>query len=213
MRLATSQRRAVSRDHEWDNAEKALEVSLTEPKVKFELAPGEGAFYGPKIEFHLRDCLDRVWQCGTIQVDFAMPKRLGAQYVAENSERKTPVMIHRAILGSIERFVGILLEHYAGLLPIWLAPVQAVIMNITDKQAEYAQKIALDLKKIGFRINLDLRNEKIGFKIREHTLARVPYLLVVGDREVEENQVAVRTQAGENLGGMSFDEFRKKLEE
>ncbi|MCK4608997.1 MAG: threonine--tRNA ligase, partial [Gammaproteobacteria bacterium] len=172
-----------------------------------------GAFYGPKIEFHLRDCLDRVWQCGTIQVDFAMTKRLGAEYITEAGVKKHPVMIHRAILGSIERFIGILLEHHAGLLPLWLAPVQAVIMNISDDQAEYAQKIAKIMQNIRLRVKLDLRNEKIGFKIREHTLARVPYLLVVGEREVATETVAIRTQAGEDLGILSAKEFIAMLQD
>ena len=213
VRLATKPEQRIGEDDVWDRAEKALEVALNKQGVEWELAPGEGAFYGPKIEFHLRDCIDRVWQCGTIQVDFSMPGRLGAQYVAENGERKVPVMIHRAILGSIERFIGILLEHYAGHLPMWLAPVQAVIMNITDAQADYVRETTQKLKKLGFRVISDLRNEKIGFKIREHTIARVPYLLVVGEREMAANQVAVRTQSGEDLGVMSLDEFKFKLEE
>ncbi len=213
VRLATRPEQRIGEDEDWTRAEKALEFALDKQGIEWEFAPGEGAFYGPKIEFHLRDCIDRVWQCGTIQVDFAMPGRLGAQYVAENGERKVPVMIHRAILGSIERFVGILLEHYAGHLPMWLAPVQAVIMNITDSQADYVRETTQKLKNLGFRVISDLRNEKIGFKIREHTIARVPYLLVVGEREMAANQVAVRTQSGEDLGVMSLDEFKFKLEE
>jgi len=175
--------------------------------LKWELQPGEGAFYGPKIEFSLRDCIGRVWQCGTIQLDFMLPERLGAQFVDEDGERKTPVMLHRAILGSFERFVGILIEHYAGAMPPWLAPQQVSILNITDNQGEYCQNLAQKLKSVGFRANADLRNEKIGFKIREHTLHKVPYLLVVGDKEVETDTVAVRTRKGEDLGVMSIDAF------
>ena len=174
-------------------------------------AAGEGAFYGPKIEFSLKDCLGRVWQLGTIQLDFSMPERLGAHYIAEDNSKKTPVMLHRAILGSLERFIGILIEHYAGSLPVWLSPVQAIVMNITDKQAEYTEKFAESLQNKGFRVDLDLRNEKIGFKIREHTLQRIPYLLVVGDREMENHSVAVRSRSGEDLGTMTLDEFAEHL--
>ena len=213
VRLATRPEQRIGADSDWDQAEKALELSLNNKNIKWESAPGEGAFYGPKIEFHLRDCLDRVWQCGTIQVDFAMPGRLGAEYVAEDGSRKHPVMIHSAILGSIERFIGILLEHHAGLLPLWLAPVQAVIMNITDQQTEYGQKIAKIMQNMGLRVKLDLRNEKIGFKIREHTIARVPYLLVVGEREVETQSVAVRTQAGKDLGSQPVHDFAEYLKQ
>jgi threonyl-tRNA synthetase len=213
VRLATRPEKCIGSEEEWQRGEKALEAALNNKQVTWELAPGEGAFYGPKIEFHLRDCLDRVWQCGTIQIDFAMPKRLDAHYIGENGEKKTPVMIHRAILGSIERFIGILLEHYAGLLPLWLAPIQTVIMNITDNQVEYAHKIAEILKKQGLRVKLDLRNEKIGFKIREHTIARVPYLLVTGDREVETQTVAVRTQSGEDLGAKSINDLADYLQQ
>jgi len=213
VRLATRPEKCIGSEQEWQRGEQALETALNNKQVNWELAPGEGAFYGPKIEFHLRDCLERIWQCGTIQIDFAMPKRLGAHYVAENGEKKTPVMIHRAILGSIERFIGILLEHYAGLLPLWLTPIQAVIMNITDNQAEYAQKIAEILKKQGLRVKLDLRNEKIGFKIREHTITRIPYLLVIGDREVETQTVAVRTQSGKDLGAKSLNDIVSYLQQ
>ncbi len=213
VRLATRPEKRIGSDIDWERGEKALEYSLNNKNIKWELAPGEGAFYGPKIEFHLRDCLDRVWQCGTIQVDFAMPGRLGAEYVAEDGSRKHPIMIHRAILGSIERFIGILLEHHAGLLPLWLTPVQAVIMNITDQQIEYAQKITKIMQNLGLRVKLDLRNEKISFKIREHTIARVPYMLVVGDREVETQSVAIRTQAGKNMGTQTFREFTAFLRE
>jgi threonyl-tRNA synthetase len=172
---------------------------------------GEGAFYGPKIDFSLRDCLDRVWQCGTIQVDFSMPGRLGATYVAENGGREVPVMLHRAILGSLERFIGILIEHYAGALPVWLAPTQAVVLTITDHQMDYAVRLERFLAQQGFRVKADLRNEKIGYKIREHTLQRVPYLLVVGDREVASETVAVRTRGGEDLGSMSFQALAQRV--
>ena len=175
--------------------------------------PGEGAFYGPKIEFSLKDCLGRVWQLGTIQVDFSMPGRLDAQYVAEDDTRQVPVMLHRAILGSFERFIGILIEHYEGAFPSWLAPEQAVVMNITDSQAEYVQKVTDSLQNQGFRVINDLRNEKIGFKIREHIIQRIPYLLVVGDREVETQTVAVRTRSGEDLGSISIDAFASRLRE
>lgn len=207
VRLATRPEQRIGSDEDWDRAEHDLKFALNNKNISWELVEGEGAFYGPKIEFHLRDCLDRTWQCGTIQIDFSMPQRLGAHYIAEDGSKKVPVMIHRAILGSIERFIGILLEHYAGLLPIWLSPVQAAIMNITNEQAEYAQKIAKNLKNLSIRVNLDLRNEKIGFKIREHTMQRVPYLLVIGKREMEADTVAVRTNKGEDLGAMPIDEF------
>ncbi len=197
----------------WDQAEAALAQALTAKGLDYRIQPGEGAFYGPKIEFTLRDSIGRAWQCGTIQVDFAMPERLGAHYIAEDNTRRTPVMIHRAILGSMERFIGILIEHYAGALPVWLAPVQAVVLNITDRQADYARQIANILREKGFRVECDLRNEKIGFKIREHTLQRVPYLLVVGDREVEAHAVAVRDRQGQDLGAMTLDAFGKRLEE
>jgi threonyl-tRNA synthetase len=174
--------------------------------------PGEGAFYGPKIEFTLHDSIGRAWQCGTIQLDFSMPGRLGAQYVAEDNSKQTPVMLHRAILGSIERFIGILIEHYAGAMPFWLSPLQLVVMNITDRQAEYVEKVTQSVKKHGFRAEMDLRNEKIGFKIREHTLSRVPYLLVVGDREMENGTVAVRSRSGEDLGSMTIEEFLEMAE-
>jgi threonyl-tRNA synthetase len=183
-----------------------LADSLNAKGLAFKLQPGEGAFYGPKIEFTLKDCLDRGWQCGTMQVDFSMPGRLDAQYVAEDDTRKVPVMLHRAILGSVERFVGILIEEHEGRFPLWLAPVQAVVMNITDKQAGFAEKVHQHLAEQGFKVELDLRNEKIGFKIREHTIQRVPYMLVIGDRELETNTVAVRTRGGEDLGSMSVDD-------
>jgi threonyl-tRNA synthetase len=209
--LSTRPEQRVGDDALWDKAEAALEQCLNEKGLAFKHQPGEGAFYGPKIEFSLRDCLGRVWQCGTIQLDFSMPGRLGAEYVAEDGSRKVPVMIHRAILGSLERFIGILIEHYAGKFPLWLAPVQAVVANITDKQAEYVLQVEKTLKKQGLRAVSDLRNEKIGFKIREHTLQRVPYLLVVGDREMESGSVAVRTREGEDLGSMPLAEVVGKL--
>ncbi|NIP72268.1 MAG: threonine--tRNA ligase [Gammaproteobacteria bacterium] len=211
VKLSTRPEQRVGSDEVWDKAEHALERALNTKGLDWDLQPGEGAFYGPKIEFSLRDCLERVWQLGTIQVDFSMPGRLGAEYVAEDGGRRTPVMLHRAILGSLERFIGILIEHYAGALPLWLAPVQAVVMNITDRQAPYAEKVQEFLKNKGFRVDSDLRNEKIGFKIREHTIRKVPYLLIVGDREVESGSVAVRTRGGEDLGSMSLDELDRRL--
>ncbi len=209
--LSTRPEQRVGGDDLWDEAERALEVALEHKGIDYRLQPGEGAFYGPKIEFVLKDSIGRSWQCGTIQVDFSMPGRLGAHYVAEDGSRVVPVMIHRAILGSMERFIGIVLEDHAGKLPSWLAPVQAVVMNITDRQAGYAREVEKSLKKQGVRVETDLRNEKIGFKIREHTLQRVPYLLVVGDREVEQGAVAVRTRDGEDLGPMSPNEFGRVL--
>ncbi|MGD8265003.1 MAG: threonine--tRNA ligase [Chromatiales bacterium] len=211
IKLSTRPEKRVGSDETWDKAEKALEEALNSQGLEWELQPGEGAFYGPKIEYSLRDCLDRVWQLGTIQLDFSMPGRLDATYVAEDNTRKVPVMLHRAILGSLERFIGILIEHYAGSMPVWLAPVQAMVMNITDKQADYVNQMAKSLNEQGFRVETDLRNEKIGFKIREHTLQRVPYLLVVGDREMENGSVAVRSRGGEDLGSMPVSEFADKL--
>ena len=211
IKLSTRPENRVGDDASWDKAEHALERALNDQGLDWDLQPGEGAFYGPKIEFSLRDCIGRVWQCGTIQVDFSMPGRLGAHYIAEDGSKQPPVMLHRAILGSLERFIGILIEEHAGHFPLWLAPVQVVLMNITDKQAEYSGNVAELLKKQGLRVNLDLRNEKIGFKIREHTLQRVPYLLVVGDREVENRTVAVRTQQGKDLGSLSPDALAGRL--
>ncbi|GGY44045.1 threonine--tRNA ligase [Bacterioplanes sanyensis] len=212
MKLSTRPEGRIGEEHLWDKAEAALEDALNDAGLNWELQPGEGAFYGPKIEFSLRDCLNRVWQCGTLQLDFMLPERLGAQYVAEDGERKHPVMLHRAILGSFERFVGILIEHYAGAMPPWLAPKQVSVLNITDNQAQYCADLADRLNSLGFRADADLRNEKIGFKIREHTLHKVPFLLVVGDKEVEANTVAVRTRSGEDLGVMGVDDFMAKLE-
>ena len=205
--LSTRPEQRVGDDAAWDKAEKALEVALDNKGLDWKLQPGEGAFYGPKIEFVLKDCLGRRWQCGTMQVDFSMPGLLDAQYVAEDDTRKVPVMLHRAILGSVERFIGILIEEHEGKFPLWLSPVQAVVINITDKQADFAQKIHQYLAEQGFKVEIDLRNEKIGYKIREHTLQRVPYMLVIGDRELETNTVAVRTRGGEDLGSMSLDDL------
>ncbi len=198
-------------DATWDKAEDALRSALRASGVEWQELPGEGAFYGPKIEYHLKDAIGRTWQLGTMQVDFMMPGRLGAEYVDENSQRRHPVMLHRAIVGSMERFIGILIEHYAGAFPAWLAPVQAVVMNITDAQADHVAEVRKTLADQGFRVESDLRNEKIGYKIREHTLQRVPYLLVVGDRERENGAVAVRTRSGEDLGTMSVAAFIELL--
>ncbi|QFI37457.1 threonine--tRNA ligase [Moritella marina ATCC 15381] len=212
IKLSTRPENRVGSDATWDKSEKALADALTASGLSYEIQEGEGAFYGPKIEFTLHDCLDRAWQCGTIQLDFSMPEKLGAEYVCENNGRDTPVMIHRAILGSLERFIGILIEEYAGLFPTWISPVQAVVMNITDKQAVFATEFVEKMKKVGIRAKLDLRNEKIGFKIREHTLKRVPYLLVIGDKEVESGEIAVRTRKGVDLGTMKLDDFISKLQ-
>ncbi|MDQ3205499.1 MAG: threonine--tRNA ligase [Pseudomonadota bacterium] len=198
-------------DATWDKAEAALRSALRAAAVEWEELPGEGAFYGPKIEYHLRDAIGRTWQLGTMQVDFMMPGRLGAEYVDEHSQKRHPVMLHRAIVGSMERFIGILIEHHAGQFPAWLAPVQAVVMNITDAQGDYVAEVRKSLADQGFRVHADLRNEKIGYKIREHTLQRVPYLLVVGDREKENGQVAVRTRSGEDVGTMSVADFASRL--
>ena len=212
-RLSTRPEQRVGSDADWDRAEQALALALDSKSLPWEELPGEGAFYGPKIEFSLKDCIGRVWQLGTIQVDFSMPGRLGAQYVDESGQRRTPVMLHRAILGSFERFIGILIEHYEGAFPLWLAPVQAVICNITDAQAEYVTEVEEFLQERGFRAESDLRNEKIGFKIREHTIQKVPFILVVGDKEVENRTVAVRARGGEDLGSLSLDELNKVLTE
>jgi len=211
IKLATRPEQRVGSDEIWDKAEQALEMALNGKGLEWEFNPGEGAFYGPKIEFSLRDCLDRVWQCGTIQVDFSMPGRLGAVYVDENSEKQPPVMLHRAILGSLERFIGILIEHFGGAFPPWLAPIQVVVSSITEKQAEYAAEVAKSLLKQGFRVESDLRNETIGLKIREIALQRVPYQLIIGAREHEENTVAVRTRSGEDLGAMKLEAFVDRL--
>ena len=213
VKLSTRPEQRVGDDALWDKAEQALQDALDHKGLPFDLQPGEGAFYGPKIEFNLRDCLSRVWQLGTIQLDFSMPGRLDAHYIAEDGSKQVPVMLHRAILGSLERFIGILIEHYAGALPLWLAPVQGVVLNITDRQAEYARKVEESLKNQGLRVKSDLRNEKIGFKIREHTIQRVPYLLVVGDREMESGTVAVRTRGGKDLGSIELETLARGLNE
>ena len=209
--LSTRPEKRVGDDAAWDKAEKALQVALDNKSLEWKLQPGEGAFYGPKIEFVLKDCIGRQWQCGTMQVDFSMPGRLDAHYIAEDGSKQVPVMLHRAILGSLERFIGILIEEHEGKFPLWLAPVQAVIMNITDNQADFAQNVQQSLAEQGFKVELDLRNEKIGFKIREHTLQRVPYMLVIGDRELETNTVAVRTRSGEDLGSMSVEDLSTRF--
>jgi len=211
VKLSTRPEQRVGSDDVWDKAEQALADALASAAIEYRLQPGEGAFYGPKIEFSLTDSIGRVWQCGTMQVDFSMPGRLGAEYVAENGERRVPVMLHRAILGSIERFIGVLLEHYAGLLPLWLAPVQVAVMNITDAQGEYVEQVAEQLAERGLRVESDLRNEKIGYKIRARTLEKIPVLVIVGDREVANGQVAVRLRDGTDLGVMSVDELASRL--
>ncbi len=203
----------VGTDEQWDRAEAALHEALRAKGLEYGLNPGEGAFYGPKIEFSLRDCLGRVWQCGTIQVDFSMPQRLGAEYVAEDGSRKTPVMLHRAILGSMERFIGILIEHYEGKFPFWLAPVQAVVCNITDAQADYVRSAVARMREAGFRVDADLRNEKVGYKVRAHTLARVPFILVAGERERENETLSVRSRAGENLGSFTIEGWITRMTE
>jgi threonyl-tRNA synthetase len=211
VKLSTRPEKRVGSDETWDKAEASLAAALHENNLAFDLQPGEGAFYGPKIEFTLKDSLGRLWQCGTIQLDFNLPERLGAEYVAEDNTRKHPVMLHRAIVGSMERFLGILIENYAGAMPTWLAPVQAMVLNITDSQAAYVQEVVAELRKNGFRVDSDLRNEKITYKIREHSLQKLPYLLVAGDREMQSGQVAVRTRKGEDLGSMSVSAFIERL--
>ena len=213
IKLSTRPEKRVGSDEVWDQAEQALETALNTKGLDWELQPGEGAFYGPKIEFSLKDCIGRVWQCGTIQVDFSMPGRLDATYIDEHGEKKSPVMLHRAILGSLERFVGILIEEYAGAMPAWLSPLQAIVVNITDHQGETAENVAKQLNNAGFRVESDLRNEKIGLKIREHSMQRVPYILVIGDREMEEGAVAVRARGGEDLGTLSVEAFIALLQE
>ena len=213
LKLSTRPVNRVGADEIWDEAEKALETALNNTGRPWDLQPGEGAFYGPKIEFTLKDCMGRNRQCGTIQVDFSMPGRLGAEYVAEDNTRHVPVMLHRAIFGSFERFIGILIEHYEGSFPAWLAPQQVVVMNITDKQADYCASVVKSLQNNGFRAEADLRNEKIGFKIREHTIQRIPYLLVAGDKEVEAGTLAVRDRTGKDLGVMTIDSFIQHLQQ
>lgn len=207
VRLATRPDKRIGTDALWDQAETILSNALKTAGLPFEIRPKEGAFYGPKIEFHLKDCLNRTWQCGTLQLDYSMPARLEAYYIAEDGSKQPPVMLHRAVLGSLERFIGVLLEHYAGKLPVWLMPTQVVLMNITDNQSDYVVEMTTFLKNQGIRAKSDLRNEKIGFKIREHTLQSVPYLIVVGDREVETRTLSVRTQQGKDLGALSPDDF------
>jgi len=209
--LSTRPEKRIGSDEVWDKAEKSLENALKETGLEYDVQLGEGAFYGPKIEYTLKDSLGRLWQCGTIQLDFNLPERLGAEYIAEDNSRKTPVMLHRAIVGSMERFIGILVEHYAGLMPLWLSPIQVVVLNIADAHSNYSKEIVEILKKSDIRCNSDLRNEKITYKIREHSIQKVPYLLVIGDREVEKRYVTVRTQKGEDLGSMSVDDFIKHL--
>ena len=212
IKLSTRPENRVGDDAVWDKAENALELALNNKQIDWELQPGEGAFYGPKIEFSLLDCIGRIWQCGTIQVDFSMPDRLSATYIAEDGSKQVPVMLHRAILGSLERFIGILIEQHAGNFPVWLAPEQVVIMNIAGRHEEYATQIMQKMEKQGFRSKIDLRNEKIGFKIREHSMQRVPYLLIIGDKELENQTITVRTQNGKDLGACSLDAFTEKLQ-
>jgi threonyl-tRNA synthetase len=211
-KVATRPKARIGSDEVWDKAEAALKQALDKSAVPYTISPGEGAFYGPKIEYSLKDGIGRVWQCGTMQVDFSMPGRLGAEYVGEDNARHTPVMLHRAIVGSMERFTGILIEHHAGAFPLWLAPVQAVVLNITDRQADYAREIADRLRSAGFRATVDTSNEKIGYKIREHSLQKLPYQLVVGDKEMQAGAVAVRTRTGEDLGAMPVDALLSRLE-
>ena len=213
VKLSTRPLNRVGSDEVWDKAEAALEEALTSKGLVWQLQPGEGAFYGPKIEFSLADCLDRIWQCGTIQVDFSMPERLGAVYVAEDGAKHTPVMLHRAILGSLERFIGILIEHYAGYFPLWLAPVQLVVLNITDGQSDYAREVVETLGSQGFRVEADLRNEKIGFKIREHSMQRVPYLAIIGEKEMASRTISLRSQKGEDLGSFGLEDLTRRLAE
>ncbi|MCG9066028.1 threonine--tRNA ligase [Laribacter hongkongensis] len=211
IKLSTRPEKRVGADELWDQAEAALAAALDAKGLAYELQPGEGAFYGPKIEFSLKDCLGRVWQCGTLQLDFNLPVRLGAEYVSEDNAKKHPVMLHRAILGSLERFIGILIEHHAGAMPLWLAPVQMAVLNITEAQAEYATEVAETLKKQGFRVDLDLRNEKISYKIREHSLQKLPYQIIVGDKEKAGSLVAVRARTGEDLGQIPLSQFIERL--
>ncbi len=210
--LSTRPEKRVGTDDIWEKAELSLEDALKETGIKYTLQEGEGAFYGPKIEYSLKDSLGRIWQCGTIQLDFNLPERLGAEYISEDNSRKNPVMLHRAIVGSMERFIGILIEHYAGFMPLWLSPVQVIVLNIADAHSGYAKEVTESLRLNNIRCNSDLRNEKITYKIREHSIQRVPYILVVGDREKETNQVSVRNQKGEDLGSMTLDALLKNLE-
>jgi len=211
IKLALRPDSRIGSDEVWDRAEETLRSALRACGVTWEELPGEGAFYGPKIEYHLKDSLGRPWQVGTMQVDFSMPGRLGAEYVADDNSRKVPVMLHRAIVGSMERFVGILIENHAGALPLWLAPVQIAVLNISEAQSDYAQSVAQNLKKQGFRVNLDLRNEKITYKIREHSVQKLPYIVVIGDKERDANTVAVRARGNVDLGVMPVDALVDRL--
>ncbi len=210
-KVATRPEKRVGSDALWDKAEAAVIESMKQSGCDFQVSPGEGAFYGPKIEYSLKDAIGRVWQCGTMQVDFNMPERLGAEYVADDNSRKTPVMLHRAIVGSMERFIGILIENFAGAFPVWLAPVQVVVLNISEGQADYAREVAAGLEAAGVRVETDLRNEKITYKIREHSLQKLPYQLIVGEKEKAAKQVAVRTRSGEDLGQMALEDFVERL--
>jgi threonyl-tRNA synthetase len=211
VKLALRPAKRIGTDEQWDKGEEALRRALRACGTEWTELPGEGAFYGPKIEYHLKDSIGRAWQVGTMQVDFMMPGRLGSEYVAEDNTRRVPVMLHRAIVGSMERFIGILLEHYAGALPLWLAPVQVVVMNVTDRQVDYVQEVAGVLRAAGFRVATDLRNEKITYKIREHSIQKLPYQLVLGDKEVAARTVSARTRTGENLAPVALDEFVSRL--
>jgi threonyl-tRNA synthetase len=211
IKIALRPDKRLGSDDTWDRAENALREALKACDVEWTELPGEGAFYGPKVEYHLKDSIGRSWQCGTMQTDFLMPGRLGAEYVAQDDTRKVPVMLHRAIVGSLERFIGILIENHAGALPLWLAPVQAVVLNITDRQADYAREVEARLRSAGLRVKSDLRNEKITYKIREHSLQKLPYQLIVGDKEMQALQVAVRTRGGEDLGAMPMDTLLARL--
>ncbi|HRA82295.1 MAG TPA: threonine--tRNA ligase, partial [Thauera sp.] len=216
VKLSTRPEKRVGTDEQWDAAEAALAAALEAQSLEYELQPGEGAFYGPKIEFSLKDSLGRVWQCGTLQLDFNLPVRLGAEYVDEDNTKKVPVMLHRAVLGSLERFIGILIENHAGAMPLWLAPVQAVVANISEGQADYAADVVKKLRKAGFRVEADLRNEKINYKIREHSVQKLPYQIVIGDKEKAAGLVAVRARGGQDLGQMSLDSlierWRREIE-
>jgi threonyl-tRNA synthetase len=209
--VATRPEKRIGSDESWDKAEHALMESLRASGCEFEISPGDGAFYGPKIEYTLKDAIGRQWQCGTMQVDFSMPERLDAEYVGEDGARHRPVMLHRAIVGSLERFIGILIEQHSGALPTWLAPVQVAVLNITDSQSEYARQVAKTLLNQGLRVDLDLRNEKITYKIREHSMQKLPYILVVGDKEMAAGAVAVRARGNKDLGVMSLDAFSQKI--
>jgi threonyl-tRNA synthetase len=210
-KVATRPAKRIGTDEQWDRAEAALIASLRESQCDFALSPGDGAFYGPKIEYSLKDAIGRVWQCGTMQVDFNLPERLGAEYVAPDNTRRTPVMLHRATIGSMERYIGILIEHYGGAFPLWLAPEQVAVLNISEHQADYARTVADQLREAGFRAMEDLRNEKISYKIREHSLQKLPYQVVVGDKEKQAGTVAVRTRGGEDLGAMALDALVARL--